>query len=256
MNLNFLLLTLSCLLTNYNMGQNYNNSENQYVKLSQNFLEGNIRRDDVSRFLIEYKNLSLDDLEASLDSYAKGLAFWINTYNAFIQFQLLKDPSLLDDKSTFYTKESIDIGGTLVSFDLIEHGIIRNSRWKLGLGYIKKWNASKFEKKFRLKGKDGRVHFALNCGALSCPPVAVYNDENLDAQLTEVIKYFLPKVTQHDSDTVITTPLFSWFRGDFGGTSGIKKFLSEYGIIENGDLNLEYGDYDWTLDLENFYSVK
>ena len=231
-------------------------SDNKYVALSQNFLESNIRRESTDRFVEEYKNIDLDALSESLDTYEKQLAFWINTYNAFIQYQLLKDASTFEDRSAFYANKSINIGSTMVNFDLIEHGIIRNSRWKLGLGYIKKWCASDFEKMFRTKGKDGRVHFALNCGAISCPPVAVYNDRNLDAQMTEVIKYYLPKVTVHDSEIVKTSTLFSWFRGDFGGNSGIKKFLSEYGIIEVGKLKLEFGDYDWTLDLENFYTFK
>jgi len=171
----------------------------------------------------------------------------------FIQYQLLADPTVFEDRSSFYTNELINIGGSLFSFDLIEHGIIRNSRVKLGLGYLKKWFPSDLEKKFRLKGGDGRVHFALNCGAISCPPVAVYNDENFDQQVEAVIKFYLPKVTSHDENTVTTTPLFSWFRGDFEGTSGIKKFLSQYDIIDVDKLSLEYGDYDWTLDLENIY---
>lgn len=109
-------------------------------------------------------------------------------------------------------------------------------------------------KKVRTKGKDGRVHFALNCGAISCPPVAIYNDEIINKQMEDVIKYFLPKVTEHNSNTVTTTPLFSWFRGDFGGKSGVKKFLSKYDIIDVGSMRLEYGDYDWTLDLSNIYN--
>jgi len=141
----------------------------------------------------------------------------------------------------------------MFSFDLIEHGIIRNSRVKLGLGYLKKWFVGDLEKKFRLRGGDGRVHFALNCGAISCPPVAVYNEVDFDKQVEEVIKFYLPKVTSHDANKVVTTPLFSWFRGDFSGTSGVKKFLKQYNIIDVGDMSLEYGDYDWTLDLENIY---
>ena len=234
------------------MGQSI--SQNMHVALSQKFLDSNIRGENTDEFLTEYKNLDLSSLKASLDNYEKQLAFWINTYNAFIQHQLRSNPSLFEDRSAFYTNNSINIGSTLISFDIIEHGIIRNSRWKLGLGYIKKLSASEFERMFRTKGGDGRVHFALNCGAISCPPVAIYGDENLDEQLTEIIKYFLPKVTEHDSATVKTTPLFSWFRGDFGGRSGIKSFLKKYDIIDVDNLQLEYTEYDWTLDLSNIYN--
>ncbi len=228
-------------------------SENAFVSLSQRFLEANIQRNNADQLALDYENINLDELKLSLLSYNEKLAFWINTYNAFIQYQLLSNPSIFEDRSTFYTTNSINIGGELISFDIIEHGIIRNSRWKLGLGYLKKWNCTKFEKMFRTKGKDGRVHFALNCGAISCPPVAIYNDDNLDHQLAKVIKSFLPTVTLHDTDSVTTTPLFSWFRGDFGGTKGIKKFLSNYDIIDVGSMELKYGEYDWTLDLNNIF---
>lgn len=228
-------------------------SSNPYVALSQEFLEANLQRQNAESYIERYESIDLSDLKESLNSYEKQLSFWINTYNAFIQYQLLAEPKLFEDRGTFYSNKAINIGETMVSFDVIEHGIIRNSRWKLGLGYIKKFGASDFEKMFRTKGKDGRVHFALNCGAISCPPVAVYSDQNLDQQMTTVIKFYLPKVTEHNDKVVTTSTLFSWFRGDFGGKSGIKKFLAKYDIIEVGKLDIEYGGYDWTLDLENIY---
>lgn len=228
-------------------------SKNINVRLSQQFLEACLNRENASEYAKSYKELDLTALEGSLNTNEKQLAFWVNTYNAFIQYQLLADPTLFDDRSSFYKNESINIGGRQFSFDLIEHGIIRNSRWKYGLGYIQKWFSNDLEKQFRLKGKDGRVHFALNCGAISCPPVAVYNDLVLDSQFDEVIRFYLPKVTSHDNNKVTTSPLFSWFRGDFGGTSGVKEFLKKYDIIDVGDSELEYEIYDWTLDLDNIY---
>jgi len=228
-------------------------SLNAYVNLSQRFLEANLERVDSKEYVDSYQKIDLSKLAKGLDTNEKQLAFWVNTYNAFIQLQLLADPVLFEDRSSFYKNESINIGGRMFSFDLIEHGIIRNSRWKYGLGYIKKWFSSDLEKMFRLKGKDGRVHFALNCGAISCPPVAIYNDAQINDQLDAVIKIYLPKVTSHDGQTVTTVPLFSWFRGDFGGTAGVKDFLNTYGIINVGDRELNYGPYDWTLDLDNIY---
>lgn len=251
MKLSLIVYIFSLIFLSPTIGQN--KSDNVYVKLSQRLLSANLNRENTDQFVESYRKIDLDDLEKGLNTNEKQLAFWINTYNAFIQLQLLADPTLFDDRTSFYKNELINIGGRMFSFDLIEHGIIRNSRWKLGLGYIKKWFSSDLEKKFRLKGKDGRVHFALNCGAISCPPVAVYSDKDIDAQLDAVIRFYLPKVTSHDSTTVTTTPLFSWFRGDFGGVSGIKKFLSQYEVINVGDMDLEYGSYDWTLDLSNIY---
>ncbi|MGB7392828.1 MAG: DUF547 domain-containing protein, partial [Pricia sp.] len=100
-----------------------------------------------------------------------------------------------------------------------------------------------------------RIHFALNCGAKACPPVAIYEDNRLDEQLNKVTTDYLERVSEYDSDTkeVKTTPLFSWFRGDFGCKSGIKDILKEEGIIPTTKkIDVEYKNYDWTLDLDNF----
>ncbi len=239
------------LFSTQSFGQN--RSQNIYVGLSQKLLEANLQRENAEEYIEAYRNIDLDQLEKGLDTNEKQLAFWINTYNAFIQYQLLASPEIFEDRSSFYKNELINIGGRMFSFDLIEHGIIRNSRWKYGLGYVKKWFAGDLEKKFHLEGKDGRVHFALNCGAISCPPVAVYNNETIDVQFEQVIKSYLPTVTSHDENKVITSPLFSWFRGDFGGESGTKQFLKDYDVIDVADMDLEYGPYDWTLDLDNIF---
>ncbi len=227
-------------------------SDVNFNTLSQSFLDLIKAEKNTDDIVNAYANIDLDALEGSLNTYEKKLAFWINTYNAFIMQILKENPSLFDDRSSFYTETPINIGGETFTFDLIEHGIIRNSRWKYGLGYIKKWFPSKLEKKFRLKQKDGRVHFALNCGAISCPPVDIYAPEKINEQLTKVIKAYLPTVTSISDNNLTTSPLFSWFRGDFGGKSGIKEFLKEYEIIDNTKYSLSYGDYDWTLLLNNF----
>lgn len=223
-----------------------------YNTLSQSFLDLIKAEKNTDDIVNAYANIDLDALEGSLNSHEKKLAFWINTYNAFIMQILKENPSLFNDRSSFYTETPINIGGETFTFDLIEHGIIRNSRWKFGLGYIKKWFPSQLERKFRAGQKDGRVHFALNCGAISCPPVDIYTPEKLDQQLTKVIKGYLPSVTSINGNQLTTSPLFSWFRGDFGGKSGIKKFLKEYGVIDQTDYKITYGDYDWTLLLNNF----
>ena len=38
---------------------------------------------------------------------------------------------------------------------------------------------------------DPRIHFALNCGAKSCPPIRVYSPPNLDSQLNRAAASFL-----------------------------------------------------------------
>ncbi|NNE78221.1 MAG: DUF547 domain-containing protein, partial [Pricia sp.] len=124
-----------------------------------------------------------------------------------------------------------------------------------GLGFIRKWFPNKFERKLRVDDRDYRIHFALNCGAKDCPPVAIYEADRLDEQLNMGTKKYLERTSEYraNANEVAVTSLFSWFRGDFGCKSGIKDILKEFEIIPTTKkIDLEYKNYDWTLDLDNW----
>lgn len=224
-----------------------------YLALSMQFLSDLKASRDATAIVEQYSLIEMDNLIKSLDTHDKKLAFWINTYNAFVQYLLVNDPSLFNDRNSFYTSKQINIAGQQMSFDRLEHGIIRNSRIKYGLGYIKKWFPPRYERKLRIKKRDGRVHFALNCGAISCPSITIYNYKDIDKQLNNICHQYLKKHTSINQDEVTTSPLFSWFRGDFGGKKGIKKFLKKYKIISTiENIDLRFGPYDWTLSTGNY----
>ncbi len=228
-------------------------SGRDYVELSQRFLTQMRGGQDVTAIIDQYAKINFDQLVNELDDRQEKLAFWINTYNGFVQFLLTNNPSLFDDRGSFFMDKRVTIAGIEMSFDDIEHGIIRDSRVKLGLGLLKKWFPPKFERKLRIHPRDGRIHFALNCGAKSCPPVAIYDDQHIYEQLDEITADYLKKVTTAARGGITTTPLFSWFRGDFGGKKGIKNLLQKYGIIDSAKgLNITFGDYDWTLSTGNY----
>lgn len=200
-------------------------------------------------------NFPFASLQNALKSDRQKLAFWINIYNAYIQIILSENPALYEDRDTFFKKEQVPIAGRLISFDKIEHGIIRKSQWKLGLGLIGKWFPDEFERELRVEKSDNRIHFALNCGAKDCPPVAIFEPDRLDEQLRKATERYLRKTSTYDPVTreVTITSLFSWFRGDFGLESGIKNILKKYGIIPSTEnISLSYKPYDWTLDLDNW----
>ena len=99
------------------------------------------------------------------------------------------------------------------------------------------------------------IHFALNCGAKSCPPIAFYNDEVLEEQLELATKAYLTSETEYDSSAnIIHLPkLMSWFRADFGGVKGMLDILKKYGIIQPvSKPKIKFKDYDWTLQLSNY----
>lgn len=226
---------------------------NTYVDLSKIFLERLRAGESADDIADQYEQFTVEELEAGLSERSEQLAFWINTYNAFIIYTLQKDPSLFEDRGKFFTQPRLRIAGHDFSFDNIEHDIIRNLWVKLGLGYLQKWFVAGHLRKLRVKKREPRIHFALNCGADSCPPVSIYDDERLETQLTKGTQQYLESVTSVEGKTVTTTPLFSWFRGDFGGKSGIKKMLVNYGQIETTkNVELKFGPYDWTLNIDNF----
>ena len=226
-----------------------------YLKLSQEMLITLKAGETVESEIELLRTASMDDLQTQLNNDSKKYAFWVNIYNIYILHILRGNSALYEDRKKFFNNKQLTIAGQEMSFADVEHGIIRRSQFQYFLGYIRNPFAPKYQKRLRPKKKEYRVHFALNCGAKSCPPVPILYAEGLDEQLNMLTKAYLETVTTFDADKneVTTTPLASWFRGDFGGKSGTKKILHKLGFIPDQKCGIAYGPYDWSLDLDNFY---
>ncbi len=252
------LFALSCTAKTNLQAQTETEAKTDFNELSESFLQRIIDEKNTQEIQDILANTSIEELDNALDTNDKRLAFWLNIYNGYIQVILQKNPELYDDRGSFFKLEQIKIAGETVSFAKIEHGLIRKSQWEYGLGYIRKWFPNKFERKLRVDEPVFNVHFALNCGAKDCPPVAIYEWQRLQEQLNIGTKRLLEKTSEYDSETnvVKVTSLFSWFRGDFGGKGGIKKILKENEIIPSTKgVDIEYTNYDWTLYLDNFIEL-
>lgn len=252
------LLLLSCCKVKEAPLSKVSSPTTTFNALSEQFLQDIIAGRDTKMIQEQLANTSVQTLSKALKTDAQRYAFWINIYNAYIQVILREHPEYYEDRSAFFGKPQIPIAGEVVSFAKIEHGIIRKSQWEKGLGYVRKWFPDRFERKLRVGKRDYRVHFALNCGAKDCPPVAIYNPERLQEQLSESTALFLRGSTAYDATTreVAVTSLFNWFRGDFGGKSGVKKILKAHDLIPpTKEVDLRYTNYDWTLALDNFISL-
>lgn len=194
-------------------------------------------------------------IQKELSTDAKAKAFWLNIYNAYTQVLLQQNPDAYKNRNRFFKSRQIMIAGEKLSLEIIEHRIIRRSEWKLGLGYVKILFPSNLEKQLRVARKDYRIHFALNCGARSCPPIAFYDDSKLDEQLNLAEKAFLKNDAVYDAEKGIVevSKIFSWFRGDFGGKNGIRQLLKKHNIIPaDKKVKLKFKAYDWTLMLKAF----
>ncbi|MEO1260044.1 MAG: DUF547 domain-containing protein [Bacteroidota bacterium] len=213
---------------------------------------------ETATLLKEIAEVDAELLASELNNDNARKTFWINIYNAHIQLFLNEDPALYEDRWKFFKTERIKVAGEILDFDIIEHGIIRRSKAKLGLGIFPNLFPSKIERMFRIKKTDPRIHMALNCGAKSCPPVAVYEYEKLDAQLEESTRRLLAQSTvfNEQTDQVEVIALFSWFRGDWGNKNKVRKFLKKYEAIPaDSNPTIKYSKYDWTLLTGNYIDL-
>ena len=126
------------------------------------------------------------------------------------------------------------LGGRRLSLDNLEHDILRP------------------------KFKDPRIHFALNCASRGCPPLLgrPYRGQNLNATLDDVTRDFIndPKRTVVREDKLYLSKIMDWFGGDFKNDQvGFVLRYARQGLRDDllkagGELEIEYLDYDWSLN--------
>lgn len=231
------------------------------------------------RGLVDYRGLKshtseLEAFAASLSglkpevlnswSDQERIAFWINAYNALTLEVILRNYPIKSSvvRSVVYPKNSIRqipavwdnfrfvIAGREMSLNDIEHATLR----------------AKFH--------EPRIHVALVCAALSCPPLRnePYTAQKLDFQLDDQARKFLrsPRGFRIDRNKskVYPSSIFKWFPEDFLGNYGtsaefagksasqrvVLNFVSRYvsdsdrDFLLHGTYQIEYLDYDWSID--------
>ncbi len=220
------------------------------VNLANELLAMVKQKQEVKQYVSALEQVSPEALNTALYSDDVKLAFWINIYNAFIQIKLKEDSNAYANRSKFFKSRTIIIAGQKLSFDDIEHGILRSGKVKWSLGYLNNPFLSKFIKSAQVHELDWRIHFALNCGAMSCPLVEFYDAKDIRKQLENSTNLFLMFESAYDSTTneMKLPKLFRWFKGDFGGKKGIYKLLETREYIPVGSKpKLVYTEYDWSL---------
>ena len=78
---------------------------------------------------------------------------------------------------------------------------------------------------------DPRIHFALNCGARSCPPVKLFTAEGLEKELKAAAQAFVSSEVRVPDETgrVELSKLFEWYGADFGATdAALLRKLASY----------------------------
>ena len=243
------------IIQNYNRKSFHQYSSVDLISVSQQLLLAAKIKEPIDSFVNILQNISAEDIRNDLKSDNLKKAFWINLYNAYTQVILTKNPDFYKKRSSFFGSKQILIDGKNLSLDDIEHGILRRSKIKWSLGYFNKIFPSKFEKENRVDKVDYRIHFSLNCGAKSCPPVAFYDPEELDKQLDAATKTYLKDEAEYDlkKNCVSLPALMSWFRKDFGGKKKMIEILKQLTIVPlDKNPKINFKNYDWDLFPENY----
>ncbi|MEO1052511.1 MAG: DUF547 domain-containing protein [Bacteroidota bacterium] len=184
--------------------------------------------------LLNYKSqLSAINLDRLISNTEK-IAFWINVYNGLTNYFIIENgiAETVWENKTFFSGQFVEIGRFELSLDDIEHGILRRNRPRRN----KQTQLAEDDPKMTLMPDqfDDRIHFALNCGSQSCPPVAYYGAAKLEEQLEVAEDNFVQQEFELDwSDhTVTCSQLFVWYRHDFEGHYLDDPAIADFTIIE------------------------
>ncbi len=233
-------------------GQATSEADDSPTSLAQDLLVACKRGEPTDRYRAALAEATDDDLRRVREDRRAGLAFWINCYNAGTQLLLDERLDLYESPLRFvrfFHASAITVSGTDLPLDRIENGLLRGGRSKYGLGYLPKVYVTGFERRYRLSDCDPRIHFALNCGAESCPAIRAYEPDRVDQQLDLATRAYLDSTVTYDpASGVARVPrVCLWFRGDFGGGSGIRDLLRTYDAIpEDATPKIRYQSWDWS----------
>ncbi len=197
---------------------------------------------------------------ADLDERPARLAFWINVYNALVFHGIvaLGIRRTVWETRGFYGRVSYRVGGFVLSADDIEHGILRGNA-RHGLWRRRAFGGRDPRLALVVQPVDPRIHFAITCGAQSCPPVGAYRVAALDQQLDLAARNFLnQEVTLDRRGRVTCSKILAWYREDFERAGGLSAFLPRY--LDAGPVREAvagrprpcdaYRAYDWALQHE------
>ena len=221
--------------------------------------------------LVQYAALARDRdrLDAYVDTLARyspeshpgrfpdrncELAYWINAYNAFVLKGVIDAYPIASVKGAFvfggfFNREEFVAGGRSLTLNDIENDIIRPEY------------------------REPRIHFAVNCAAMSCPQLEnrAFTGPDLDFRLERALERFArdPKYVKLGGSILYLSKILDWYGGDFStwfppnrpnpkNKPPIVNYLLPYLPAETAAqlatmavINLEYYDYDWSLNEKN-----
>ena len=167
------------------------------------------------------------DLDAALDAVAaqdptalrtdaQKTAFLLNAYNAHVLALVAETGAThLERQDLFdrFFETPVRVAGGAATLNAVEHGALRRQDRVDGKAVPRALRA------LRPARVDPRIHAALNCAAVSCPPLGrrAFQAATLDRDLERLWHAFVvsPRAARVEGGVVVLSSLFDWFAEDF-----------------------------------------
>lgn len=214
-----------------------------YVQLKAN-------RDALDAYIEQLATVSPQSHPALFPTPPHALAYWINAYNALVLRGVVDAYPVTSVKEIalfngFFNRQQWNVGGRALTLDQLENEIIRP------------------------QFKDPRIHFVLNCGALSCPPLPnrAFDSATLDETLEHAARRFAgnDKYLRIEGEVLFLSKILDWYGQDFRdwfpdqrANTPARHPLVNYFIpllegeraqqVQKPHLELAFMPYDWRLN--------
>jgi hypothetical protein len=207
-----------------------------------------ILRDHVRNERVDYlgiRETQWAQLNAYLDSLARvdpleqrgnnRLTYYINLYNATVIHAVIErlraGYTVSENEHAFFHEPLVRMAGGRISLNELEH------------------------QRVRAEFPDPRIHTALVCAAVSCPPLLprAYDRVDLDHTLTQNMRRFVMDTTRNRVDPaarkILLSSIFDWYAQDFQAHGGVRAYVES--ILPAGASGHAIGflPYDWSLNI-------
>lgn len=164
------------------------------------------------------------------------LAYWINAYNAVTLDQIITNYPItsilkIADGKVWDQTLTNQFNGKNITLNQIEKKILLGSELF-----------------------DARIHFSVNCAAISCPKLSnqAFTADNVQAMLTQntITALTNPSQNKISTDKASISMLFDWYKADFEKAEGnVMNFINKYSSIKlNSNTKINYIEYNWNLN--------
>lgn len=212
------------------------------------------RKDRLDRFIGTLSVFGPRTASRHFEREESAFAYYINAYNALVIFAVLErdvEHSVHEVRGAwepiagmgFFWAQRFLLDGETLSLHRLEHGLLR------------------------ARFSDARLHAAINCASVSCPPLSpsAYRGATLSADLTAAARRFTapPHVrVDHGTRTIHLSAIYRWYAEDFeadakrlGHAADTLAWIAHYAdnaepivLAQRRGYKRIYQPYDWRLN--------